>query len=95
MRFDWTIEIGTVIQLFGSAVLIGVAVVSFRTKVNLVLEQQSELMRALSAQLAKHEDRDETLFGEIQSRITDLVGGVQRLVGQNEVFRSGQDRRGP
>lgn len=95
IRWDGTITLGTIVQVGVTLALAIMAWSVFKTKVELMLKQQANLIDSMSRRFEEHEKLDRDLFHEIQSRITDLVGGVQRLVGQNEVFRSGQqqDRR--
>lgn len=93
VNFDLTIQLGTIIQV---GAMIGTAWVAwsvFKTKVDLMIEQHAELIAGLVTRLDKHEVKDDALFKEVTSSITNLVGGVQRLVGQNEAFRISSERR--
>lgn len=93
LHFDWTISLGNIAQMVTVLVVSTAVWIAFKTRVELILKQQAELIASLRENFDKHEERDDTLFREMQSKITDLVGGVQRLIGQYEVFRSGHDRR--
>jgi amino acid permease len=93
MHFDATIQAGSLIS---AAIFLIVGLMgwyAFRARVDVLIENHAELMRALTARFESHEDRDEEMFEKVQNKIGDLAAGVQRLVGQNEVFRRVQDRR--
>lgn len=94
IQFDMTITLGTLLQIAGTIILAIAAWSAFKTKVELIMKQQQELLNGLTNRFTAHEQRDEKIFDELQKKITDLVGGVSRLVGQNEVFRRNEDRRG-
>jgi hypothetical protein len=52
-----------------------------------VWAQQKEMLAELARRFHEHEKRDEELFAQMQNRILDLSGGIQRLIGENSVFR--------
>lgn len=102
LHWDMTITLGALLQLAGMALIALAAWYGFKSKIEIVLAKQdvivsqhSQLLDKVAEQLREHERTDATLFHEIQNRLADLAGGVQRLVGQNEVFRRGgaDDRR--
>lgn len=93
--YDPTITLGS---LFSAAIVLVVSIagwVAFRARVDAVLSNQDRLMSHLTERFEAHENRDEEMFQKIQTRLMDLSGGIQRLIGQNEVFRQQQDRRQP
>ncbi len=82
MHFDNTITLGAVMQLVGMAVLAIAAYHAVNNKIELfkaILEDHAEALK-------KH---DATL-GIYETRIFDLVGGLQRLIGR---FESAQRQR--
>jgi hypothetical protein len=93
VHFDGTITAGSLIS--GAIVLaVGLAGwVAFRARVDTILKSQADLTEALTSRFEKHEERDSEMFQGIQARLIDLVSGVQRLVGQNDVFRKTEERR--
>lgn len=86
-QFDTSISI---MGLVNAGVILVVAYggwKAFQSRVDIILTNQKDLMDKLTDRFEVHEQSDERLFLHIQERITDLVGGVQRLVGQNDAFR--------
>lgn len=91
-RTDWTITLSMVVQLVSIVAFALGAWFIFKTKVELLMKQQADQFVALTKQFHEHETDDTVEFRGIQSRLTDLVGVVQRLVGQNEAMFRRTDR---
>ncbi len=91
VTIDWTVSIGTLLAVVVTLVsqfLFGVVAFKvFQTKTQLLFENQGSILTSLSTRLNQHEQRDEELFEKVQDKLGDLVGGVSRLVGQNDAFR--------
>jgi hypothetical protein len=86
-QFDTSIS---VMGLVNAGVIVVVAYggwKAFQSRVDILLANQKDLMDKLTDRFEMHEESDERIFLSIQDRITDLVGGVQRLIGQNDAFR--------
>lgn len=86
-HFDWTISFGNIAQILTVAGVAYGVWVGFKTRIELLLTRHAELLMQLQSNFDKHEEQDARLFHEMQQHITQLVGSVQRLVGQYEVLR--------
>lgn len=53
----------------------------------IVIDQQRALLDKLAAQFDAHEHEDDRRFERFEERILDLVAGLQRVIGQSEIFR--------
>lgn len=95
IHFDSTVTAGSLIS---AAIILAVGIagwVAFRARVDTLLDNQDRLMAHLTQRFEGHEDRDAEMFDKVQSRLSDLAAGIQRLVGQNEAFRITHERRKP
>ncbi len=89
-HFDSTISMGTIIQLVA---IVGAGVVFF-VRLAEIQKRQIELIETLREDLHEHkmefrdhQSKDDTRFDRLEQRIIDLVAGLQRVIGQTEVFR--------
>ncbi len=76
MHWDWTVNIGTVVQMLvlGGAILAGFASVKNE------LQSTKAVLRSHAQALEKHD----AILGIYETRLFELVGGLQRLLGRIE-----------
>lgn len=83
-HFDYTITLGTIIQLVGFVGFAWATWTAFKTRVDLVLKSQADLMVSLTKRFEDHEHGDAKNFHEIQGHITKIVGELGRAIGRIE-----------
>lgn len=87
VTFDPTITLGTIIQSATVAIAVIAAYYAIKNK----LEMFTGTMTAHAEALEKHSER----LDKHEAKILDLVGGLQRVIGQSEmVFRANPRRDG-
>ena len=89
VHVEYTINLGTIIGIAVNIIMfvVGGAMVwsAFKSRVDTVLNAQDRLMTHLTDRFESHEKRDEEMFSQVQLRLADLAGGLQRLIGRAEV----------
>lgn len=70
--FDYTVTIGTIVNLIGFAAIFWGGYVAFRSRVDTVLEQQRLIITTLVDRFESHEKSDQQLFLEIQRALGRL-----------------------
>lgn len=83
---DWSVLLA-VIQL--GVLIVGIlgTVFVFKTRMEEMAKNQEKLLQAFAERFEIHEETDRKMFEGIQNRFLDVVGGLQRLVGETSVFR--------
>ncbi len=90
MHFDGTITLGSIfsaVTIVGAIVVFFVRLVELQRSQNEMQANQSRIMEAIRLDFKKHEDKDDLRFERLENRVIDLVAGLQRMVGNVEVFR--------
>jgi hypothetical protein len=93
---DWSVLLA-VIQL--GVLIVGIvgAGFVFKTRMEEMVKNQEKLLTAFTERFEIHEESDRKMFEGIQNRFLDVVGGLQRVIGETSVFRQqprdGRDRR--
>lgn len=82
-HMDWTISLGS---LLSAVSVIGACVVFF-VRMGEIQRQQTEILRTLRDDFRDHQKEDNIRFEKLETRIIDLISGLQRLIGQMELFR--------
>lgn len=86
VRMDWTINIGTVLQILSMCGCVVVVVVSV-----------SNRLKAFETTLKQHGDalqKHDTTLSVYETRILDIVSNLQRLIGRMEGSHEGNSRVG-
>ena len=87
MHWNPEISLGTVFVIALQAVFGLLAFVKFNAKADTLIQQHTELIRELRRKFDAHEEEDDRKFERLEARITDLVAGLQRMVGRTDFFR--------
>lgn len=84
IHFDSTVTAGSLIS---AAIILATGImgwISFKARVQVILDNQQEILEKLTERFEKHEDTDRELFQGMQKAITQLVADVSRLIGRYE-----------
>lgn len=78
MRFDWSLNVGTILTILTLIVTAFSVVQAVKNRLQLF----EAALQSHSESLKKHD----MLFGTYETRIFDLVGSLQRLIGRFETL---------